>query len=63
MQTAFRQMHSLTYANATVYQLSLRYSTMIVPLNARMAMLNATQDDDETAEVTCMEDNEELDDL
>jgi hypothetical protein len=36
MATSFREMHSLSFANATVYKMQLQQFGTLVPLNMRL---------------------------
>lgn len=64
MASAFREMHSLKFAQSTIYQLQVRQLHMLVPLNARLAMLNLTgfEEDDAVAE-SSIEETEDMDTL
>jgi hypothetical protein len=63
MQTAFRDVTSLKMANATIYQMQIRYFAGIVPLNARLAMLTLASEDESALEEKLMEEMDELDTL
>lgn len=64
MQTAFREATSLKMANATIYQMQIRYFAGLVPLNARLEMLTSCSlEDDSALEERSIEDVEDLDTL
>lgn len=64
MAQSFREMHTLKFANATVYQMQLRQFGCLVPLNARLHMLNVVSlEDDSALEERSMEEVDDLDTL
>ena len=55
---------SLSMAQQTVYMNQLRFqSTLLIPLNARLAMLNSAELDEDDLETFCDEDDLEDDTL
>ena len=57
-------MHSLKFANATIYQLQVRQLCLLVPLNARLQMLNLKGlEDDDGLTQTALEEIDENDTL
>ena len=64
MASAFKEMHSLKFANATIYQLQVRQLCLLVPLNARLQMLNLKGlEDDDGLTQTSLEEIDENDTL
>lgn len=58
--SAFMQSYSLACAKNTIYSNQLRMqSTMLVPLNARLAMLNGVAIEEEDSEVAIIDDSED----
>ena len=63
-QAQFSQLHSLKIAQQTVYQMQLRqFGTLLVPLNARLTMLNVAAMEDEEALLDLLDEDIEDDTL
>jgi len=62
-QAQFSQLHTLKMAQQTVYQMQLRQFGMLVPLNARLNMLNVAAMEDEEALLDLLDEDIEDDTL
>ena len=64
MSSAFKEMHTLQFAQSTIYQLQARQMLTMIPLNARLQMLNLkSMEEDDAVTETALEEVDENDTL